>query len=141
MAKRASKAREKIPSKRQVDVPAAFGAVSTYGERFSIYIADRDQNGKRIDQVSWVRQAMELLMDINGGASALPAMDGIWKNPQTGEKVEERTIVVYSFVKPEPFVKRLEELVQFAKRYGSEASQGEVVMQFGEVFFGITSYQ
>jgi hypothetical protein len=139
MARKGYKARR--PREREIDVPTAFGADPTFAERFSIYIADRDQLGKDIDQRRWVREALELLTDINGGASALPPMDGLWRNLETGNNVEERTIVVYSFVRAEAFAKRIDEVVQFVKRYGREANQGEVAMQYGEAFFSITDYE
>jgi hypothetical protein len=66
----------------EVDLGAALGAdagIST--QCFTIYIPNKDRDGNEIgNQCKWVLEAIRLLSEINGGATAMPPVEGGWLN-------------------------------------------------------------
>jgi hypothetical protein len=56
----------------EVDIVAAFGGTNDYGQRFAVYIPNKDRDGAPVDQAPWIDAALRLLTDIAGGASAMP---------------------------------------------------------------------
>lgn len=68
------------------------GGVST--QCFSIYIPNKDKVGREIgNQRKWILEAIQLLTEINGGASAMPPVEGAWQNDD-GEVIWENPVVV-----------------------------------------------
>jgi hypothetical protein len=125
----------------EVDVAAALGAdagVST--QCFTIYVPNKDRNGEEIgNQRKWVLEAIRLLSEINGGATAMPPVEGAWLNDE-GEVIWENPIVVYSFVKPAAFEENIPRLREFLHRLGRETNQGEIAFEFGDEFFRIRKF-
>lgn len=104
-------------------------------QKFSLYLPDRDRAGAPVERFEeWQSAAMDLLADLNGGATLLPPAQGIW-NPEAGEPVREATSVVYSFIRDgERFQAGLPRLAAFLHTFGKHANQGEVMVEFsGEV--------
>ena len=104
----------------EIDIIAAFGGTTDYGQQFAIYIPNKDRDGAPVDQATWIDAALRLLTDTAGGASAMPPVTGAWRYPQTGQVVIEGPVVVYAYVKPASFVARLAELAAFVRRIGRE---------------------
>lgn len=123
----------------EIDIAAMFGAVPRHGERFAIYVPSADREGKPIGQKEWVDQAMEILSDIGGGATAMPPVDGAWRNEQ-GRLIRERPIVVYSSIIPEKFIEHGDALVLFVKRMGRETNQGDVAIEFDGVMYYVSDF-
>jgi len=121
----------------EIDIVAAFGAKPVHGERFSIYIPNKDRDGKPVGQHLWIEAALKLLSDVGGGATAMPPVTGAWLNPDTKELILEEPVVVYSYVKPEAFVARLDDLVSFVKNLGAVTNQGAVAIEYGGDFFTV----
>src|SRR5436305_5901607 len=94
-----------------IDLAAALGAneaVST--QCFTIYIPNKDRDGEEIgDQRKWVLEAIRLLSEINGGATAMPPVEGAWLNEE-GEVIWENPVVVYSYIRPDAFLENLPRL-------------------------------
>lgn len=118
----------------ELDIAALFGAQPIHGERFSVYVPDRDRNGEAFPQEPWVDEALALLSRIGGGATAMPAVDGVWLNNDTKVLVRERRRVVYSYVIPEQFLGHRDELVGFVKRMGRETNQGAIEFD-GDLYY------
>lgn len=118
-----------------IDLVAAFDGQPMRADRFSIYIPNKDRTGAPVAQAPWVDAFLDLLTDINGGASALPAMTGAWRDPETGIVVIEEPVVVYTFIDAAQFESRLGEIVELVKKMGRETNQGEVAMEFNGEFF------
>ena len=57
----------------ELDIAALFEAEPLHGERFSIYVPNKDRNGTLISQEPWVEEALALLSKIGGGATATGA--------------------------------------------------------------------
>ena len=67
---------------REVDLGAALGSdggVST--QCFTVYVPNKDRDGKEIgNQRKRVLEGARLLSEINGGATAMPPVEGGWLN-------------------------------------------------------------
>ena len=91
---------------------SADAGVST--DQFSIYIPNKDRDGVEFGtQRKWVLDAIRLLADIGGGATALPPSEGAWLNDQTGQLVWENPVVVYTYIKPDRFAASLDRIRSF----------------------------
>jgi hypothetical protein len=107
---------------------------------FSIYIPDRDADGQEIgNQRKWVLEALELLGEINGGATAMPPCEGMWRNDQ-GEVIREHPVIVYSYIVPDLFLASLPRVREFLHRMGRETNQGEVAVEFDGQFYRIRQF-
>lgn len=124
----------------EIDIVAAFGAKPIHGERFAIYVPNKDKEGKSFDQKPWIEQALELLSEVGGGASAMPPLTGAWLNSETGKLIFEEPVVVYSYIRPDDFVKKLKTLVGFVKRLGRETDQGEIAIEWDGEFFTVDDF-
>ena len=60
----------------EVDIIAAFGGTADYGQRFAVYIPNKDRDGAPVDQATWIDATLRLLADIAGGATAMPPVTG-----------------------------------------------------------------
>jgi hypothetical protein len=93
---------------QELDLGSALGAdagIST--QAFTVYIPNKDREGKEIgNQRKWVLEAIRLLSEINGGATAMPPVEGGWLNDE-GEIIWENPVIVYSFIRPEQFLSNL----------------------------------
>src|SRR5262249_28489601 len=96
------------PTEVPVDLADALGADAGVAVQcFTVYIPNKDKNDQEIGtQRRWVLDAIRLLSEINGGATAIP-VEGGWLNEE-GKIILEHPVVVYSFVsRPDEFVKHL----------------------------------
>ncbi len=117
------------------DAMGAEGGTSV--QSISIYIPNRDRHGKEIgNQREWVLKALDLLGEINGGATALPPCEGVWLN-EDGDVIREHPVIVYSYIKPAPFLENRDRIRDFLHQMGTETNQGEVAFEFDHRFFRI----
>jgi hypothetical protein len=123
----------------EIDIIAAFGGTNDYGQRFAIYVPNKDRDGAPVDQATWIDAALQLLTEIAGGATAMPPVTGAWRNPQTGRVVIEEPVVVYAYVKPTPFVARLPDMAA-EQRMGRETNQGAIALEFDGNFFTVEDF-
>ena len=85
-------------------------------------------------------EALELLGQINGGATAMPACEGVWLN-EGGEEIKEHPVVVYSYLLlPDAFRDNLRRIREFLHRMGRETNQGEVAFEFDGCFHRIRQF-
>ena len=107
---------------------------------FSVYIPNKDRFGEEIGtQRKWVLEALRLLGEINGGATALPPSEGVWLNEE-GTVIGEHPVVVYSYIVPDPFLQSLPRIREFLHRMGRETNQGEVAFEFDGRFYRIRRF-
>lgn len=108
----------------------------------SFYVPNKDRDGNEIgNQRKWVLELENLLSEINGGATAMPPVEGVWKNDQTEKLIAEHPVVVYSFIRPEAFLQRLPQLADFIHRLGRETNQGEIGFEFDGCFYRIKEFR
>ncbi|BBK30731.1 hypothetical protein STHU_13650 [Allostella humosa] len=119
---------------------AAFGGRADYGQRFAIYVPNKDRDGLPVAQSKWLNEALQLLSAVGGGATAMPPVTGAWRNPETGILIIEEPVVVYAYVKPALFVESLPELAAFVRRMGRETNQGAIALEFDGDFFTVEEF-
>jgi hypothetical protein len=59
---------------------------------------------------------------------------------EEGRLIQEHPVVVYSYVRAEPFLGSLGRLREFLHRLGRETNQGEVAFEFDGQFFRIRTF-
>lgn len=126
---------------QEVDLGAALGAdagIST--QCFTVYVPNKDRHGKEIgNQRKWVLEAIRLLSEMNGGATAMPPVEGGWLSDR-GEIIWENPVLVYSFIRPDQFLSNLPRLREFLHRMGRETNQGEIAFEFDGRFYRIRNF-
>jgi hypothetical protein len=107
-----------------------------------LYIPDRDKHGMRIrDHRAWCERALALLARFHGGATATPAYEGIWRNPDTNEEIRENTVIIYCYVDPAQFQESLSYLRELLHSFGHDTNQGEVVVEFQDRLYRIREFK
>jgi hypothetical protein len=124
----------------ELDIAALFEAEPVHGERFSVYVPNRDRNGTLFPQEPWVEEALALSSKIGGGATAMPPVEGAWLNEETSELIREQPRIVYSYIIPDRFLEHRDELVGFVKRMGRETNQGAIAIEFDGVFYFVDKF-
>jgi len=108
---------------------------------FSVYIPNKDKNGIELgNQRSWVLEAIRLLSELNGGATAMPPVEGAWLNNDLKQIVWENPMVVYSYIRPVSFQTNLLRVREFLHRLGRETNQGEVAVELDGRFYLIREF-
>lgn len=110
----------------------ALGATETYSvQRFTIYLPDKDRNNQPVPDIQdYVEAAMTLLMEINNGVTRLPVAEGMFVDRSTNIVSREATHLVYSFlVRPDEFVRRIEDVNGFLHLFGRRTNQASVVVE------------
>lgn len=129
---------------RELDLAAALGAEREASTQvLSLYIPNRDRHGRPINTRPWIREAQEILTRIGEGYTTTPPHDGGWES-EGGRIRREKTVIVYTYIKPERFIARLPELREFLHRFGQQTDQEVVVVELsggdGSWFFRIKEY-
>ena len=125
----------------ELDLSSALGAEDALKQCFSVYLPNKDCKGREIGtQRKWVLEAMRLLSEINGGATAMPPVEGGWLSDEAGEIVWENPVVVYSFIRPGEFLPNLPRIREFLHRMGRETNQGEVAFEFDGRFYKLREF-
>ena len=124
----------------ELDIAALFEAEPIHGQRFSVYVPNKDREGAPVEQLPWVEEALALLSQIGGGATAMPPVEGAWLNPETSELIREQPVVVYTYIVPERFVDHSAEVVAFIKRMGRETNQGAVAIEFDGLLYFVDKF-
>jgi hypothetical protein len=124
----------------ELDLAQALGAEGSSSQCFSVYIPNKDRKGEEIGtQRKWVLEAIRLLSEINGGATAMPPVEGGWLSDEN-EIVWEDPVVVYAFIRPDEFIANLPRIRELLHRMGRETNQGEIAFEFDGRFYRIRQF-
>ena len=124
-----------------IDLAAAFGAEpGSPIQCIRIYVPNKDRHGKEFGaQRKWVLEALKLLTELNGGATAMPQVEGTWRSDDA-VVVWENPVVVYSYVQTDQFVANVARIREFLHRMGRQTDQGEIAVEFNDKFFRIRTF-
>ena len=129
---------------RRTKLEERLGANLPRGTRqVTLFIPEKDQDGKPIDQNRWVEDALAMLGELFRGATAFPPGEGVWRDDEKGGRLlREKTVMVTSYTNPADHTDAaLEALRAFLHRFGREARQGEVGLVIDDQYLGITRYE
>ena len=129
---------------RELDLASALGSErETSTQILSLYIPNKNRHRRPIKTLRWIREAQEILTRIGGGYTTTPPHDGGWETAG-GELRREKTVIVYTYVKPDRFLAQVAALREFLHRFGRETNQEVVVAELsgaeGSWFFRIKEY-
>lgn len=129
---------------RELDLAAALGAEREASTQvLSLYSPSKDRHGRPIRTALWIREAQEILTRIGEGYTTTPPHDGGWET-ESGKVRREKTVIVYTYIKPGRFLAHVVALRAFLHRFGRETNQEVVVVELngaeGSWFFRIKEY-
>lgn len=106
-------------------------------------LASAARSGRPIRTAPWIREGQAILTSIGEGYTTTPPQDGGWETG--GGKVRrEKTVIVYTYIKPDRFLAHVATLREFLHRFGRETNQEVVVVELsgaeGSWFFRIKEY-
>jgi hypothetical protein len=107
-----------------------------------LIIPSHDKDERELnDQAQWAEAAMELFADLYRGATAFDTVAGIYKDTE-GKIHRDKPILIEAYVERSRLVDRanLEQLLEFARRMGTEARQKAVALIINAVFHEITDF-
>ncbi len=108
-----------------------------WGERFAtdradstvlvLFIPSVDRDEQPIDQGRWESEALSMLGNLFGGATAFPQGRGVWRDDERGGRlVFDAPVIVQCYTSIEAIDKRADDLKAFLMRMGEETRQGAV---------------
>jgi hypothetical protein len=103
------------------------GASKAASTLLVLFIPSKDRNNKRIDQDYWVNEALSILGQLFGGATAFPQGKGVWRDDaQGGRLLFDEPVVIQCYTSEQALEEQAEALRAFLHRLGHEAHQGAV---------------
>lgn len=120
---------------KEINIAEAFGATDGRDQRFAIYIPNKDKHGKHVDQEKWINKTLMLLSEICGGATVMPPVRGAWLNQESKGLVIEEPVLVYTFIEPHNFAKRMSEIKDLMHEIGKKTRQGQMAFEFNQTFY------
>jgi hypothetical protein len=129
---------------QDLDLAAALGAEREPSTQIlSLYIPNKNRHGRPIKSAPWIREAEKILTKIGEGFTTTPPHDGGWETGG-GTLKREKTVIVYTYIKPDRFLENVPALRAFLHRFGRETNQEVVVAELsgeaGAWFFRIRDY-
>src|SRR5947209_8529779 len=103
------------------------GASKSASTLLVLFIPSHDRAGQPIDQNFWVGEALGVLGELFGGATAFPQGRGVWRDDaQGGRLLFDEPVVIQCYTAAELIEQRTDRLREFLVRLGTEARQGAV---------------
>ena len=109
------------------DFAGALGASKAASTLLVLFIPSRDRRKRRIDQSYWVDEALTVLGELFGGATAFPQGKGVWRDDaQGGKLLFDEPVVIQCYTSEWALEQRADQLREFLHRMGREARQGAI---------------
>jgi hypothetical protein len=109
------------------DCAAALGARKAASTQLVLFIPSKDRRNEPIDQEYWVREALQVLGRLFGGATAFPRGRGVWRDDaQAGKLLFDEPVVIQCYTSAAVLEQQAPALRDFLHRLGREARQGAV---------------
>jgi hypothetical protein len=109
------------------DFARALGASKAASALLVLFIPSKERRNKSIDQRYWVKETLNVLGTLFGGATAFPRGEGVWRDDVEGGKLLfDNPVVVQCYTSEHLIDQKLPALRDFLHRMGREARQGAV---------------
>jgi hypothetical protein len=103
------------------------GASQSASTLLVLFIPSRNRHDRPIDQEYWLTEALTVLGQLFGGATAFPQGRGVWRDDaQGGTLLLDEPVVIQCYTSEAALEQQAESLRRFLERMGSEARQGAV---------------
>jgi hypothetical protein len=103
------------------------GASKAESTLLVLFIPSVDRFSQSIDQSLWVDEALKVLGECFGGATAFPQGRGVWRDDsQGGSLIYDQPVVIQCYTSAERIEQRAATLRAFLVRMGTETRQGAV---------------
>ena len=114
-----------------------FGAAKTEAALLVLFIPSMDRDEEPIiDQPYWVKEALELLGDCFGAATAFPQGQGVWKDEDRGGLlIWDAPVIIYCYTNKRKVAKHAKTLITFLRRLGRETNQAAVGYVFMDKYY------
>jgi hypothetical protein len=135
---------DKLKSRRSMedytvsDIAAQLGASKSASTLLVLFIPSHNRYDHPIDQVFWVGEALIVLGECFGGATAFPQGRGVWRDDaQGGKLLLDEPVVIQCYTSESALEEQAEPLRHFLLRMGSEARQGAVGLVIDRAYLEI----
>jgi hypothetical protein len=109
------------------DFAAALGASKAASALLVLFIRSKDRRNKLINQRYWVKESLNVLGTLFGGATAFPRGEGIWRDDaQRGKLLLDNPVVIHCYTSEHLIHQQMPALRDFLHRMGREARQGAI---------------
>jgi hypothetical protein len=109
------------------DLSDRFGADKAESTLLVLFIPSVDRKEQPIDQETWVSEALELLGQEFGGATAFPQARGVWRDDaQGGKLIFDDPVIIQCYTNEPSLEASADRLREFLVRLGTETNQGAV---------------
>ena len=109
------------------DHASRLGASKAASTLLVLFIPSKDRTDQPIDQRSWVEEALKVLGELFGGATAFPQGRGVWRDDaQGGKLLFDEPVVIQCYTSEAALEQEADRLRAFLVRLGTEAHQGAV---------------
>lgn len=106
---------------------AKLGASKSASTLLVLFVPSHDRSGAGIEQAYWVNEALRVLGELFGGATAFPQGRGVWRDDAQGGKLHfDEPVVVQCYTSADLIEQQTDKLREFLIRMGTEAKQGAV---------------
>lgn len=103
------------------------GAAKSESNVLVLFIPSVDRDGATVDQDLWVTEALKLVGQVFGGATAFPQGRGVWRDDERGGRlVFDAPVVIQCYTNEAALEAGVEALRLFLVRMGTETRQGAV---------------
>lgn len=104
-----------------------FAAAKAEGAVLVLFIPSVDRDEQPIDQEHWESEALTVLGNLFGGATAFPQGRGVWRDDERGGRlVFDAPVIVQCYTSVEAIDEHAGDLRDFLVRMGAETRQGAV---------------
>ena len=106
-----------------------------------VYVPSQERDGTSLDHEYWLRQTLEVMTELFGGATAT-LCEGAWRDDDQGGQIKrEKVSTVESYMpKSQWNSTNAKALAGFLHRMGREARQGEIGLLVDHEYFPIREY-
>jgi hypothetical protein len=109
------------------DFAGQLGASKAAATLLVLFIPSKDRADQPIDQDYWVKQALQTLGSLFGGATAFPQGQGVWRDDsQGGRLLFDEPVVIQCYTNARSLQRHASSLREFLLQMGRETRQGAV---------------
>lgn len=109
------------------DHATRLGASKSASTLLVLFVPSVDRHGRPVSQARWVNEALRVLGELFGGATAFPKGRGVWRDDaRGGQLVYDQPVVIQCYTSERLIARSATPLREFLVRMGTKTKQGAV---------------